>query len=77
MYSILNPLYNSDPGITVKHVAQFVQHNVKLGFNATILYERGRYIHELQAYHVTNTLIRKHHLMVCVFFAGKELLLKT
>ncbi len=61
---MLCPLFGVEPNIAAKQVAQYARHNALLGFNATILYERGTYLPILVHDHATRKLLHSGDLQV-------------
>ncbi len=48
MYVIVKPIYGIPVAKALQQISFFVDHYAALGFNNTILYERGTYIRHLQ-----------------------------
>lgn len=64
-YTILTPLFVLDPSIAMAQIAQYAQHNAQLGFNATIMYERGPYLNHIQGDASLRKLLHSGNLQVC------------
>lgn len=66
-------MYRSAPHPAAQHAALFAEYHASLGFNATILYERGTYLRRLFRFPETKKLLHKGDLKVwtCYWVRGK------
>ncbi len=65
MYAALTPLYQSSWSDAARHVVLYTKYHAELGFNATILYERGPYLRHLFKDAAVDRLLHAGDLKVC------------
>ncbi len=65
VHVVVKPLYGHTPHKILPRVAFFVDHYAALGFNNTILYERGTYIRHLHMHDATAKQLHQGSLKVC------------
>lgn len=65
MFAIVKPMYGYDPEQAVKAIFFYAENYARLGFNSTILYERGTYIRHLHKHAATARSMRRGSLKVC------------
>ncbi len=64
VYAIVKPLFTYDPGQAIKVIYFNAEIYAQLGFNSTILYERGTYMRHLQNHAATATQMQRGVLKV-------------
>ncbi len=65
VYAILTPLFRVLPHDAARQIAFFANYHAHVGFNSTILYERGSYIRHLHYHRGTVRCMHRGFLKVC------------
>ncbi len=65
VYAVVKPMFMYEPEQAIKAIYFFAENYAQLGFNGTILYERGTYIRHLHKHAATAKQMHQGVLKVC------------